>query len=346
MNTGLGLVLPGVVAFLTALVGTRVVMLVAARLAFKDQPGAEAHKQHARAVPYGGGVAIAVALLVGVVTAYLVNHAVLTRELLVIAGGGAVLLVIGLLDDRRPMGAWTKLALQALVAAVVVPLADLGVDSLQQQWPWFAFLAAWGWMVVITNAFNLIDHADGLSSTVAIISAVVLALGAAMGTNGIDCLPWLVFIGAVGGFLCWNFPPAKIYMGDAGSLLIGYLIAAGTLHVTFWPASEGGNVLALAAPVIIVSIPLFDSAVVVLRRWSMGRPIMQGDRNHIGHRLGRLGLSPRTAVAVVACLQTALAAGALQLRHGEWTSGITVLAQCAAILGAVVLLETRRDAGV
>jgi len=262
--------------------------------------------------------------------------------LLPIYTGAIILFLVGLADDRRPLRAWTKLLCQGAVAAGVVWWAGFRIHSLQQ-YPVLAYGLAWFWMVLVTNAYNLLDHADGLSGTVAAISASVLLSGSLMADDLSLAVLWLALIATLGGFLVFNLPPARIYMGDAGSLPLGFLIAAGTLSVTFWPSSEGGSPISVLSPVLITAIPLFDTAVVAVKRLRRHRPIMQGDRNHISHRLIRLGMSSRSSLATVAALQVALAAGALQLRYQELLPGIVVLAQSAGIVLAVVLLETSRD---
>jgi UDP-GlcNAc:undecaprenyl-phosphate GlcNAc-1-phosphate transferase len=221
---------------------------------------------------------------------------------------------------------------------------DLAIDSLRP-FGVVAWLAAWAWMVAVSNAYNLLDHADGLCGSIAGVSALVLFSGAVLSGDlelGRLCL---VLAAAITGFLVWNWPPARIYMGDAGSMGIGFLIGAGTLSVTFWPSGVSGSPLAILSPVLITALPLFDTASVIVKRLRRHRPIMQGDRNHISHRLARLGLTPRRGLLTAIALQVALAAGALQLRSDDLLPGVVVIAQSLAIFVAVVFLETARDRG-
>jgi len=337
-----------VIPFVIAAGGTRLAMMLAARLHFLDRPGAEAHKQHAAAVPYGGGLAMALAVAAGMVACRQFPSSLLGdldldhARLWPIYLGAAVLLVIGMIDDRRPLKAVHKLIAQAVIAAVVIPAADLPIDSLHQ-WPWLAFLVTWGWMVLVTNAFNLLDHADGLAASVAVVSIAVLLGGAVLDNDVRQASLYMVMIAALLGFLMWNLPPAQVYMGDAGSMPLGFLIAAGTLSVTFWPSgTSGASSLAVLTPLIITAIPLFDSTVVICKRLRNRKPLFTGDRNHISHRLNRLGYSPSVSLAIVVLLQVALAGSAFTLRLGDQVAGIVALAQDAAILIAVVMLETIR----
>lgn len=340
-------------AFLVGVVAVRAAILLADRLRYQSVAGSEAHKIQTRNVPYGGGLGMAVAVLAGLGLGYLLGGATVLGGDAVpnhgpmwgIYAGAAILLALGALDDRRPLPAKPKLAIQMAAAALAVWGSDLSIDSLKA-WPPLAYGLAWLWLVLVTNAFNLLDHADGLSGSVALVCACTVLSGALMAGDVELALLMSTLAAALAGFLVWNRPPARIYMGDAGALPLGFLIGAGTLSVTFWPSTAGqGSWLAVFAPVIITAIPLFDTAAVVVKRLRRGKPLMKGDRNHIGHRLGRLGLTPLASLAVVVALQTALAASVVQLRHGDLAAGIVVLVQDAAILLAVLLLETTRDHG-
>jgi UDP-GlcNAc:undecaprenyl-phosphate GlcNAc-1-phosphate transferase len=345
------LFLPVVVALLLSLVANRVAISVARRLSFLDRPGTESHKLHQSAVPYGGGVAMAVA--VGAAMAVIAWQ---SRSMppdptppsdggsfLPIYLGAVALFGVGLLDDIRPMPALAKLGAQGFIAAVVIASTDLGIDSLRGM-PVLYYGLTWAWLVLITNAFNLLDHADGLCGSIASISALVLFAGAMLSGDAALAQLCLVLAATLAGFLVWNLPPARIYMGDAGALPLGFLLGAATLSVTFWPSGVSGSPLAILSPVLITALPLFDTATVVVMRLRRHRPLMVGDRSHLGHRLGRLGFTPRRSLLTAITLQVALSAGALQLRTDDLLTGLVVLAQSAAIFLAVVFLETSRNA--
>lgn len=338
---------------LVALLGSTLACLLAIRLAptlgFIDRPGSEAHKQHVRTVPYGGGPAMAVAVAIALGVGYLLLPLPLADAGIslpwAVLAGAAALVGLGVVDDARPLPARLKLALQALICAAAVSLADLPVDFLRHWHPVLAWLAAFAWLVLVTNAYNLLDHADGLSGAVALIGSAALAGGAMLGGDAAAARMWLCLAAALGGFLIFNRPPARIYMGDAGSLAIGFLIGCGTLSTTFWPSAEGGSPLALLSPVLICAIPLFDTIAVVVKRLRRGQPLMRGDRNHISHRLTRLGIGPKASLGAVVALQVALAASSFQLRNADPITAVVALAQAAAICMALVLFETSRDHG-
>jgi UDP-GlcNAc:undecaprenyl-phosphate GlcNAc-1-phosphate transferase len=319
---------------------------IAQRLRFLDQPGSEQHKQQAHAVPYGGGLAMLLALVVGfAVAAYLpleMERDVPLRHWGVIALGAGGLLLVGLYDDLRHLSARFKLFAQGFIAALVVYFADLNLDSLNH-WPVLSYGVAWAWLVLVSNAYNLLDHDDGLCASIAIVSAIVLVSGAFLSGDLVTARVYLLLIAALLGFLWWNRPPARVYMGDAGSLPLGYLIGVGTLSVTFWPSGESGSPLAILSPVLITALPMFDTASVVVKRWRSGQPIMRGDRNHISHRLQRLGMAPKRRLLTAIAVQISLAAGALLLRTEDLLTAIVIIAQACAIFVVVVMLETTRS---
>ena len=210
---------------------------LAPRMGFVDAPGTEAHKQQSRSVPYGGGIAVILSLIAGFLSLLLIDPTLLDAPIIYIVCTAIGLWLLGLIDDVWPMRARTKLVIQSLLVAICVGFADLRVDVFVD-WPWLsAFLAFW-WCLVLANAYNLMDHADGISGSVAIVSIVVLLATSLFNKEiGLSML-WMVMIGAIGGFLVWNLPPAKIYMGDCGTLPIGFIIGAGSIYLTFWFSGE------------------------------------------------------------------------------------------------------------
>lgn len=339
-------IVPALVALVGAMGLSFLAVRLAPRLRFVDRPGSEAHKLQERTVPYGGGPAMALALVLALVAAWMLPVTTLggaASHWWPILAGAAVLLVVGVVDDVRPLPSRLKLVVQIAVCAATVTLADLPVDFLRSWSNALAWLAACAWLVVITNAYNLLDHADGLSGSVALVGCMALVGGAVLSGDATSARIWLCLAAAIGGFLYLNRPPARLYMGDAGSLPLGFLIGCGTLSTTFWESTDGGSPLALLSPLLICAIPLFDTLAVVIKRLHRGTPIMRGDRNHISHRLKRLGVGPQASLGAVVALQVALAASTFQLRQSATASA--AVAQAAAICVALVLLETARDHG-
>jgi len=338
--------LPPFIALLGAAGLCTVAIRFAPGLRFVDRPGSEAHKLHGRTIPYGGGPAMAMAVIAALLCSLVLPLPEAGAGLpWAVLAGAIALVAIGMVDDVRPLPAKLKLAVQMLICAAAVTLADLPVDFLRHYHPILAWLAAFGWLLLMTNAYNLLDHADGLSGSVALVGCAALAGGAMLGGDPAASRMWLSLAAALAGFLLLNRPPARIYMGDAGSLAIGFLIGCGTLSTTFWPSDQSGSALALLSPVLICAIPLFDTGAVIVKRLRRGKPLMRGDRNHISHRLTRLGVGPKASLGAVIALQVGLASSSFQLRNADPISAIVALAQAAAICVALVLLETSRDHG-
>ena len=337
---------PFLIAFAISAVACALLVWLAPRMGFVDAPGTEAHKQQTRSVPYGGGVAVILSLIAGFLSFLLIDPSLLDTSIIYIVCTAIGLWLLGLADDVWPMRARVKLIIQAVLIAIGVGLADLRLDIFDG-WPWLsAFLAFW-WCLLLANAYNLMDHADGISGSVAIVSIIVLLATSLFNQDiGLSML-WIVMIGAIGGFLVWNLPPAKIYMGDCGTLPIGFIIGAGSIYLTFWFSGENGtNPLSVLTPVLIAMLPIYDMMVVIVKRYRLQRPIMKGDRNHISHRLGRLGLSPRKTLATTVALQSSMAGGALLLRHQDIFTGVVVVSQAAALLLIATLLEANRDRAI
>jgi UDP-GlcNAc:undecaprenyl-phosphate GlcNAc-1-phosphate transferase len=318
-----------------------------------DRPGTESHKRQAFAVPYGGGSGILLALcLVLIVSSVLTPFTFSDAKTMWLCSGCLMMFALGQLDDLWPMRARWKFLLQTLICLTIVVGSDVRIDALQDT-PLIAHALAVFWLLTVCNAFNLIDHGDGVSAGVGMISAGVLLAAAASNADLQLTYVYAALIGGLAGFLAWNAPPARLYMGDAGSLPLGFFIGAGTLMISFAPPETAAGLVddaprwpaTLLAPLLITAIPIYDMGVVVTKRWFARKPLFRGDRNHISHRLERLGLPARSRLAVTVSLHLALAGSALLLRAAEPVQISIILGQTAAIFLAVLLLETTRDHG-
>jgi UDP-GlcNAc:undecaprenyl-phosphate GlcNAc-1-phosphate transferase len=249
--------------------------------------------------------------------------------LLVVVAGGAACVLVGLTDDLRPLKPQTKLTAQLLVAAAVVSTGlRLPVTGII----WCDVLLSLLWMVALTNAFNLLDNMDGLAAGVAAIAALAhVLLFASVGAVDAARLSAAV-AGACAGFLLHNFHPARMFMGDAGSLFLGFTV--GGLSLVATAGAPAGSPAALLLPGLIVMVPLFDSAFVTVHRFVAGRPISRGGRDHASHRLVAAGFSERQAVVALygAGAVSALVALATA-RYGLGDTGIAL-----ALLGVGVVL--------
>jgi len=234
--------------------------------------------------------------------------------------------MVGLIDDFGAMSAPQKLMGQALAAIVLV---RSGIYIKLEFLPtWAAIPLTVFWILAVTNALNIIDILDGLAAGVATIAALSIAIANFMAGRHAVALMSLVLAGAILGFLRHNFHPAKIYLGDAGSLFIGFMLAALSMNAGYTRA----NLLAVLSPVLILGIPLFDLMLVMWIRWRNGIPMMKGSPDHFALRLRRLKLSVRET-AVTAYIIGALLSG-VALLLSQITLSWAIATMCGTLSAA------------
>ncbi len=294
---------------------------------------------HRQPVPHLGGLAIALALFGGLVAAGSL------RAIWPLAATSLLMVIVGFADDLRPIGPVPKLIAQVIGAALLLwlipPVRIFG-------WPVFDLMLELFWIVGITNAFNLLDNMDGLAGGVAGIAGIFFVLLLITG-NGATLVPlaagMAALVGACGGFLIYNFQPASIFMGDAGSYLLGSFIAGAALMAT--PGINIHLVPVASIPVLILLIPILDTTFVTLMRRIGGRSAFSGGRDHISHRLVALGIGERRAVLVLYLLAALGGAVAICLEQLDVTIATGYAAAYVALLGAVAFylaqIENERD---
>jgi UDP-GlcNAc:undecaprenyl-phosphate/decaprenyl-phosphate GlcNAc-1-phosphate transferase len=266
---------------------------------------------------------------------YLNNIVGIRGEILAVLAGTSLVFIVGLWDDVRPLGPWTKLAGQV---AATLPLLAAGI-SIRGFLPAPAgWLLTAVWIVLLTNSFNLLDNMDGLCASVALVICLVLSLAALQaGQLWIPAL-FLCLAGSLAGFLIFNFHPASLFMGDAGSLTVGYLMAVFSILVTYYQKGVPSG-LPVLVPLAVMGVPLFDTLSVMFIRWRAGRPLMVGDRNHFSHRLLAMGFTVREAAAAIALLTGATGLLALPLRFLGLRAALIHLAGMCMLFGVIVSLE-------
>ncbi len=343
------------------------------RLGLVDRPGHR--KLHAAPVPTGGGLAI----WAGVVGVFALGQLSLWRlaatgqlhcdawglegvtlpaaiaahlpglwqqsgKLWTLLAGATVLALLGLADDLRGLDWRLRLGVQTAVAAVLVTLGwrlSLFVDL-----PWLTGAISVVWIVGLVNAFNMLDNMDGLSAGVAAIAAAILAAVMLLVPEPECHQPQLfvggfllVLVGSLLGFLIHNRPPARLFMGDAGSYLVGYLLAMATLSATF--AGENVPRHSILAPLCVLAVPLYDLSTVVVIRLRQGRSPFEGDKSHFSHRLVELGMTRTQAVGTIYLTTATCGLGALLLHQLKSSAGAAVvLLMVVCVLTLIGILET------
>lgn len=343
-------------AFLLSVLLNGVCRRIATRWGVLDTPGTEAHKRHARSVPVLGGPAMAAAwfLAIGLGLAMAVAGPEPWRGLaagllpgichvlpsLAIIGAGALALVVaGVWDDYRPMGALPKFAIQAAVAGVTALWAVR--ISLFQQAPLLTWALTTFWLLFIINAINFLDNMDGLAGGLTLIAAFFFALVAGLrGQHFVTALA-AVTGGVAGGFLMFNRPPARLFMGDAGSQFLGYCLGVAGALTTYYLPGETPTPAPVLIPLLVLAVPVFDLLAVVVIRWRHGQPVYVGDNRHISHRFEKLGLGRPLSVLAVLLLAFISGAAAVTLLWLPPAGAILALLQILAILALITLLQRR-----
>ena len=336
--------------------GTMAVRRVSTRRGFVDRPGG--HKAHATPVALGGGVAVTLAatlpILVGGAAAWWLSSArpawlpgdiaiqlggILSKmpAALAVVGGAWALCIVGLIDDARTVRPLTRLIVQVAVAAILVVGFNIRLLS-HSGWPISALLSI-AWIVTLINSFNFLDNMDGLASGVAVIAASIFAIAAMRaGQIFVPTCCWLL-VGAILGFLPFNWHPATIYIGDAGSTVIGLLLGVYTILTTFADPALGMHPFGVLAPLVVMAVPLYDTASVFALRIRSGQPIWQGDRRHFSHRLVRRGMSVPQAVLVIWLATLVCAMPAIALSTADWILAAGIVVQTLLVVSLVALLE-------
>ena len=274
-------------------------------------------------------ISIAFALLAGLhFPALAVSSSI--RTLLTILAAGTLIFLLGIYDDIRPVGPYTKFAVQA-VAAVVLFAGGLRILELpvlfgarHLAWP-IGLPITVLWVIGITNAFNLIDGLDGLAAGSALFSTLVVFVVAIFNGSSLVSLLTIALAGAILGFLRFNFNPATIFLGDCGSLFIGFMLSA----LALVGSEKAPTVIAVAIPLVSFGLPILETTLSVMRRLISGRPLFTADREHIHHKLLQLGMTHRQVVIVLYGVSAIFALLSLFLL---WPSGST-LGLVLAVLG-------------
>ena len=265
---------------------------------------------HEQTTPAFGGIGIFTGLVLGTLVAMAAGAIEPSAQVAGILGGATVLFVVGLVDDVHPLGVAPKLAAQFTAAGIALA-SGIRVDIVSDDV--IAILLALVWIVAMTNAFNFLDNMDGLAATLAAIALGYVAIDA--GT--VHENPTILVLATAGAAACAGFlpfnvrrgKPAAVFMGDSGSMVLGFVLATVTLLASWKQA--GTAVATLLLPLLILAVPIVDTALVVVVRLLEGRPIYQGGRDHTSHRLVYYGLSERRALVLLALISASLGASSL-----------------------------------
>jgi UDP-GlcNAc:undecaprenyl-phosphate/decaprenyl-phosphate GlcNAc-1-phosphate transferase len=335
------------VSFLLSLVAalmlTPLVRVFALRTGAVDRAGLVERKTHTRDTPRLGGIAIVVAFylpLLGL-TVYPTEVGALFLEvpnlLLALLLGGLGIAALGIYDDFKGANAWVKLSVQTLMAILVIAL-DVRIEAVNLpifgpiHFGLFAYPLTLLWIVGLTNAVNLIDGLDGLAAGVALFGVIPVLVIAVTGGTTVLALIACCLAGALLGFLAFNFHPARIFMGDTGSMFLGFVLAVATVRLS----QKGTVTVSMLTPILALGLPIIDTLLTVARRAWSGAPIFRADRGHIHHRLLDVGLNHRQVVVVLYLLAAALASAGLAVHFRRAPVSALSLVVCALVAGILM----------
>jgi len=331
----------------------------AERFGFISRPARD--RFSTRTVPLGGGIAIFAAITTIIIAGALAIKFILVpgrldwisksaninpadflgkiNQLTIMLLGILILFVLGLWDDIKHLGPFFKLAVQFAVAITAAAFAEIRVEFFIENKIITSALSA-VWIVLIINAFNFLDNMDGLSAGIAAIAGSILFTAAAISGQVFIGGLALVFIGTLLGFLVFNFPPAKIFMGDAGSLVVGFFVAFLTLRTTYYHQAQSGQWYPVLMPLVVMAVPLYDFISVTLLRISQGKSPFVGDTQHFSHRLKKHGLTDTQTVLTLYLATLCTGLGATFLYQVNLAGAILILTQTFMILAIIAIFET------
>ena len=332
-----------IIASCSALVLTPLIRRLCERFGLLDVP-ADGRRVHTSAIPRLGGVAIYLSLLLALSSLFLVSNLVTeslayySPNLLKVLIPASLVLALGVYDDLRGANAVVKFVGLGLIASLFYAMGGR-IDALAIPFVGIvhlpaviSFVLTVFWLVAISNAFNLIDGVDGLATGAALFSSIVILVVALSGQNQAMIVVTIVLCGALAGFLRYNFNPASIFLGDSGALFVGFLLAS----LSLLGAQKATTAIAVITPILAFGLPVVDTTVTMARRLIGGRPIFQGDGEHIHHMLLARGWSQRRVVLILysVCAVFGLLA-ALSTKTSSPMTGFVLFVIAAAVIVAV-----------
>ena len=344
-------------AFIVAFSATPIVKSLAFKVGAIDVPKDE-RRMHKEPIARLGGIAIIagffISILFSLISSELLHTAtgiVFNSEFIGLVTGAVIIAILGIVDDIKALSAKIKLPVQ-IIAAVIVAVSGIRIQTITNPFSevgvsffptWLSYVITILWVVGITNAINLIDGLDGLAAGVSSIASMSLFFVSVMRADPDIHTAVLAAIltGASLGFLPYNFNPAKIFMGDTGSTFLGFVLGTISIQGTY----KTYTAIAIAVPILVLALPLFDTIFAILRRLASGKSIMEADRGHLHHRLVDMGLSQRQSVGLIYVASAALGLCAVVLDYkGPVSAIILVIGVAIFVTGGSIYMREMNNA--
>lgn len=346
------------VSLTLALLVTPLCQKLAELTGFLDMPDKQAHKKHGKATPLMGGLAVFSAWIVTIGAGYCfariisqngggldssVNSNIpgmisVTKNILVICSCAFLALLLGLYDDKYNMSARNKFLCQFAIAAITVSLTGIKITLFFDN-PLFSWCISVFWYLVIFNSINFFDNMDGLAVGVAAIALSLFTLVAAVNDQFFVASLSAAAMGAAIGFWFYNHSPATIFLGDAGSHFLGYMLAVVSSALTYYNPNVSETLLPVFTPLFILAIPLFDTLAVMTIRIYRKKPVYVGDNNHISHRFVAMGITRKQAVFLIHLLSLVIGLSVLPIMWGDMRTVIVCCVQACVLLLFVTVMQ-------
>jgi len=321
-----------IAAFLATAIATPIAIRIAPKIGAMDIPK-DNRRVHDHPIPRFGGIAIFCGILAGFIALM-----PLSRQVLGLLIGSGFIVLVGIIDDLKGLKPMVKLMLQ-VVAAVILWVSDIRVTGLTNPFTanfvtfpmWISCLITVIWVVGITNTINLIDGLDGLAAGITFIASCAVAYTAYYKHMNETFALVLSIAGACLGFLIYNSYPAKIFMGDAGSMMLGFLMSSVSL-IGIAP-SKSAMLFSTIVPILVLALPIFDTAFAIVRRVINHKPIMQADKGHLHHRIMAMGFGQRRTVLALYCISAIMGVSGIL-----WTRNCYLEAVVLALIAVLLII--------
>ncbi len=327
-----------IVSVTISLLAVPIFRIISLKTGYLDHP--QNNKRHAHSTPLLGGAAIFLAFLIGILSQWdVITVSKVNAQMSGILGGAVILLILGLVDDKTGMGPEIKL-LGQFIAAMVLYKSGFRITFLGHYY--LDLVVTYLWIIGMTNSFNLLDNMNGLSAGIAVIAAFFFGVISWMNGQGIVSIISFCLCGSCLGFLRYNFPRARIFMGDAGSLIIGMVLSTIAIAGNW---KSDGFLTSISIPILVLAYPIFDTTLVTIIRISEGRSVFQGGKDHSSHRLALLGLRTRNTVIFVYLVCLMLGISAVLVTKANFKIAVITIVTAASLLALLGIRLSFVDTG-
>lgn len=339
-----------ILAFIVSFIATPFIRKIAFNVGAVDIP-VDNRRMHKKPTARLGGMAIIIGFLVALIFNVVFYNSnslgfIIDGEIIGLLVGIGVIVLIGLIDDIKSLNAKKKLLFQIVASILVVLISEIRIQRVTNPFVeegvfelnmYISILLTIFWIVGVTNAINLIDGLDGLAAGVSSISYLSLFFVSILSANPISAFLTIILAGATLGFLPYNFNPAKIFMGDTGSMFLGFTLAVISIQGTL----KSYTIISIVIPILVLGLPLFDTTFTILRRVIRKKSIMQADRGHLHHRLIDMGFSQKQSVVIMYTTSGILGLTGIMLANkGVWSAILLIVVLSVFIIGVVKYLST------